>query len=166
MAITAASAVPSGAGRRCPQQLPGGGHAVREVLRRRRPCQQLHDHRSDQRHRLLVHGHGRECGRFLDAHPGLGAVARRSSTGPTPDPHRHCHRQRRGGAGLGAPADFGLAISGYEVVANGAVVCRSTTPTCTVTGLTVGKKYAFTVTAINEAGRSINSGGSNLVVIR
>ncbi|KAE8764538.1 Ig-like domain-containing protein, partial [Georgenia thermotolerans] len=58
-----------------------------------------------------------------------------------------------------APNDNGAAITGYTVRAGGtATRCASTT--CTVTGLTNGAAYTFTVTATNAAGDSAPSAPS------
>ncbi len=59
--------------------------------------------------------------------------------------------------------DGGLPVTGYEVlIGNGPNVgCRTSGAfSCTVTGLTAGASYWFTVAAYNEAGRSANSAGS------
>jgi subtilisin len=53
-----------------------------------------------------------------------------------------------------APADDGgLPITGYTVTGTpGEVSCTTTQPTCSISGLTNGTSYAFTVTAANEVG--------------
>jgi hypothetical protein len=58
--------------------------------------------------------------------------------------------------------DGGLPVTGYEaLIGNGPIVaCRTAALTCTVTGLTTGSTYWFTVAAFNAAGRSANSSGS------
>jgi hypothetical protein len=55
-----------------------------------------------------------------------------------------------------APADGGAAISGYTVTAApGGATCTTTTATsCTVTGLSDGVSYSFTVAATNGVGSS------------
>ena len=52
-------------------------------------------------------------------------------------------------------ADNGATITGYTVTAAGAGTCSTSSGTsCTVTGLTNGTTYSFTVTATNAAGTS------------
>jgi len=60
------------------------------------------------------------------------------------------------------PSDGGAAITQYTVTANpgGATVTGSGSP-LTVTGLTAGTGYTFTVTATNAAGTSVGSAPSN-----
>ncbi|OPH58158.1 hypothetical protein BC351_24790 [Paenibacillus ferrarius] len=67
-----------------------------------------------------------------------------------------------------APADNGgSAITGYEVTASpGNVVVIGDTSPITLTGLTNGTSYTFTVKAINGAGRSAVSAESNTVIPR
>jgi hypothetical protein len=63
--------------------------------------------------------------------------------------------------------DGGTPVTGYTVIASpGGATCTpepSTDTTCTVTGLTKGTVYAFTVRATNTAGTSDPSGPSNPV---
>ncbi|NQX66445.1 Ig-like domain-containing protein [Paenibacillus alba] len=67
-----------------------------------------------------------------------------------------------------APADNGgSAITGYEVTASpGNVVVIADASPITLTGLTNGTSYTFTVKAINSAGRSEVSAQSNTVIPR
>jgi hypothetical protein len=62
----------------------------------------------------------------------------------------------------------GLAITDYyATAAPGGLACYSSpiaNPTCTVTGLTLGTSYTFTVVAANAAGNSPPSAPSNAVV--
>ena len=59
----------------------------------------------------------------------------------------------------------GLPISGYTVTASpGGGTCVTSATTCTITGLTNGTSYTFTVTATNAAGTGAASAASNAVV--
>ncbi|MEI6688193.1 MAG: fibronectin type III domain-containing protein [Thermoleophilia bacterium] len=65
-----------------------------------------------------------------------------------------------------APADTGGAsITGYTVTSSGGQTCSWTTGdlSCTVTGLTNGASYTFTVTATNARGAGSASSASNSV---
>ncbi|MFF2158585.1 S-layer homology domain-containing protein [Paenibacillus chitinolyticus] len=63
-----------------------------------------------------------------------------------------------------APSDGGNAITGYEVTASpGDKVVSGTASPITVTGLTNGTAYTFTVKALNAAGESAASAPSNAV---
>jgi hypothetical protein len=60
-----------------------------------------------------------------------------------------------------APSDGGSAITGYTATSNAGQTCSSTTTTtCSVTGLTNGSPYTFTVTATNTIGTSDPSSAS------
>ena len=60
-----------------------------------------------------------------------------------------------------APSDGGSAITGYTATSNAGQTCSSTTTTsCSVTGLTNGTAYTFTVTATNTIGISDPSSAS------
>jgi hypothetical protein len=64
-----------------------------------------------------------------------------------------------------APAANGSPISSYTVTSSaGGFTCTTTTSSCTVTGLTTGTSYTFTVAAFNGAGNSPASPPSNAVV--
>lgn len=66
-----------------------------------------------------------------------------------------------------APADHGSAITGYEVTASpGNIKVTGTESPITVTGLTNGIVYTFTVKAINGVGSSSSSAASNAVMPR
>lgn len=61
-----------------------------------------------------------------------------------------------------APSDGGSAITGYTATSNAGQTCSSTTTTtCSVTGLTNGTSYTFTVTATNTIGTSEPSSASS-----
>ncbi len=64
-----------------------------------------------------------------------------------------------------APTDTGGAeISGYSVTASpGGKTCSTSTTTCTVTGLSNGTAYTFTITASNRAGSGPASEASDAV---
>jgi len=65
-----------------------------------------------------------------------------------------------------APASTGgAAISSYTVTSTaGGFTCTSAITSCTVSGLTAGGGYSFTVTATNAIGTSIASATSNAIV--
>lgn len=65
-----------------------------------------------------------------------------------------------------APSDTGgSTIAAYTVTSSGGQTCSPALPTlsCTVTGLTVGTSYSFTVTAANSVGTGAASSPSNPV---
>lgn len=66
-----------------------------------------------------------------------------------------------------APADNGSAITSYVVTSSpGGLVCNSTTTVCTLSGLTNGVSYTFSVVAKNAVGSSIASAASNAITPR
>jgi uncharacterized repeat protein (TIGR02543 family) len=60
-----------------------------------------------------------------------------------------------------APSDGGSAITSYTATSNAGQSCTSVTTTCSVTGLTNGTPYTFTVTATNTIGTSDASSASS-----
>jgi uncharacterized repeat protein (TIGR02543 family) len=60
-----------------------------------------------------------------------------------------------------APSDGGSAITSYTATSNAGQTCTSTTTTCSITGLTNGTPYTFTVTATNSIGTSDSSSASS-----
>ena len=59
-----------------------------------------------------------------------------------------------------APSDEGSPITGYTVTSSGGQTCVTASTTCTVTGLTNGTAYTFTVTATNAQGTGLPSAPS------
>lgn len=59
-----------------------------------------------------------------------------------------------------APSDGGSAITSYTATSNAGQTCTSTTTSCSVTGLTNGTSYTFTVIATNTIGTSDSSAAS------
>ena len=53
-----------------------------------------------------------------------------------------------------APSDGGSVITGYTATSNAGQTCTSATTSCSITGLTNGTPYTFTVTATNTIGIS------------
>ncbi|MFC4305190.1 S-layer homology domain-containing protein, partial [Cohnella boryungensis] len=61
--------------------------------------------------------------------------------------------------------DGGYAITSYEVtVSSGGIVRSGASSPITVTGLTAGISYTFTIKAINDVGKSMASAASNAVI--
>ena len=60
-----------------------------------------------------------------------------------------------------APSDGGSAITSYTATSNAGQTCTSVTTTCSITGLTNGTPYTFTVTATNTIGTSDASSASS-----
>ena len=61
-------------------------------------------------------------------------------------------------------SDGGAAVSSYTVTANpGGATCTTATTSCTITGLTNGTAYTFTVTASNAVGASTASSATSPV---
>jgi uncharacterized repeat protein (TIGR02543 family) len=59
-----------------------------------------------------------------------------------------------------APSDGGSAITSYTATSNAGQTCTSATTSCSITGLTNGSPYTFTVTATNAIGTSDASSAS------
>jgi uncharacterized repeat protein (TIGR02543 family) len=62
-----------------------------------------------------------------------------------------------------APSDGGSAITTYSATSNAGQTCSSSTTSCSITGLTNGTPYTFTVTATNAIGTSDPSSASSAV---
>jgi titin len=62
-----------------------------------------------------------------------------------------------------APSDGGSAITGYTATSNAGQTCSSATTSCSITGLTNGTAYTFTVTATNSIGISDPSAPSSAI---
>ena len=60
-----------------------------------------------------------------------------------------------------APSDGGSAITSYTATSNAGQTCSSSTTSCSITGLTNGTAYTFTVTATNSIGTSNPSSASS-----
>ena len=129
----------------------------------------LHRHRPHERHGVHVQGRGDQRGRHRRR---LGRVAPRSRRRP----RRRRARRRASAAPRAtrsvalswtAPAsNGGSAITGYRVTpyigatAQTAILTGSAATTYTVTGLTNGTAYTFTVAAINAVGTGADSAAS------
>ncbi|MFF2018439.1 S-layer homology domain-containing protein, partial [Paenibacillus sp. NPDC058177] len=105
---------------------------------------------------------------------GLSAASNEVSVTPSTIPGEPTNVRVTAGDGLAtvtftAPTDNGgIPITGYEVIVSpGNVVVTGTTSPITITGLTNGTSYSFTVVAINAAGkRSTSSAESNTIIPR
>jgi uncharacterized repeat protein (TIGR02543 family) len=62
-------------------------------------------------------------------------------------------------------ASGGSPITGYTVLSSRGQTCASVTTTCTVTSLTNGTTYTFTVTATNVLGTSVQSAASASITV-
>ena len=60
-------------------------------------------------------------------------------------------------------SDGGSAITGYTATANGGATCTTATTSCTITGLSDGTTYTFTVTATNALGASDASSAATAI---
>lgn len=62
-----------------------------------------------------------------------------------------------------APSDGGSTITSYTATSNAGQACSTTTSSCSITGLTNGVSYTFTVTATNTIGISDSSSASSAI---
>ncbi|TNJ59071.1 hypothetical protein FE784_37635, partial [Paenibacillus hemerocallicola] len=102
---------------------------------------------------------------------GLSAASNEAIATPAAVPDAPIHVTAVAGDGQAnvsftAPTDHGgYAITSYEVTAStGGIVRSGASSPITVTGLTNGVSYTFTVKAINQVGRSMASAASNAVI--
>ena len=133
----------------------------------------LHGHGSDQRRRLRLHGQRGQRGRHRSELTGLGHGHPGHAFPARPPSSRPRRAMPRATVTWSAPSsDGGSAITAYTVVAgdettpaNGGESCTWTSGplTCTVTGLTNGDAYVFTVSAANGVGTGPSSPASGTV---
>ena len=139
------------------------GHPLHRWHRPGRPDLQhhghhRHGHRPDQRHRLHLQGGGHQRGRHRDP---VGGIHRRHPghhAGGADRRHGHRGQSPRPLTWTAPATNGGSAITGYVVtpyitgVAQATQTFNTTATTDTVTGLTNGTAYTFTVAAINGVG--------------
>ncbi len=130
------------------------------------PCRRPH-----QRHDLHLHRRGTQRGRLR---PRVRAEQRRhagalAASGPTARRQRDCGDRLAGLTWTAPSSDGGSPITGYRVTpyVNGSpqtpIATGSTATSFTVTGLTNGTTYTFTVAATNSTGYGAESQQSNAV---
>ena len=146
------------------------GHLERrpELHHAQRDHHDLHGHRAHQRHPLHVHRGSHQRRRQQRASAPSGTVTPASLPGAPTGVTGQGSLDSESIVSWTAPvSNGGSAITSYKVTANSGQSCTTpdgATTTCTVTGLTDGTSYTFTVTATNALGTGPASAPSTPVV--